>query len=256
MPLFKKPTPRPVSGYVPVDLVQRLAGSGMSESQIITQLRSQGFSPAQIDAALRQALKAEVEAPETPTMEMPERAPSLARRPAPPEYREPPMPPEAPREYGAPPERLGMPPERIVMPRPPRPIELAPEEAPEYTFERPEEERFPIPEEAGEITLEEIIEGVVAERWGVFEERLSDFEKRDIQLQQQIEDIRRQIDEIAAKTKTAEQTLLGRFDDFGETITSVEGRIGSIERVFKDFLPTITENVKTMAEIVEKLKKK
>jgi hypothetical protein len=35
---------------------------------------------------------------------------------------------------------------------------------------------------------------------------------------------------------------------------NIEGRIGSIERVFKEVLPELSENIKSMTEFVEKVK--
>jgi hypothetical protein len=48
--------------------------------------------------------------------------------------------------------------------------------------------------------------------------------------------------------------LTGKMDDFGGSMEGIEGRIGSIEKVFKEVLPELTGNIKTMAEFVEKLK--
>jgi len=34
----------------------------------------------------------------------------------------------------------------------------------------------------------------------------------------------------------------------------ITGKIGAIERVFRDFLPELTTNVKTLSELAEKIK--
>lgn len=39
-------------------------------------------------------------------------------------------------------------------------------------------------------------------------------------------------------------------------MTVIEGRIGSMEKVFKEFLPELSKNIRTMADIVEKSKEK
>ena len=49
--------------------------------------------------------------------------------------------------------------------------------------------------------------------------------------------------------------MLSKMDEFGESMTGIEGRIGSIERVFKDFLPELTTNIRTMSDLVERMKK-
>lgn len=258
----KEEIPEPPVEYIPVDLVQRFASQGMSEPEIISRLQTQGFKPSQIEQALRLALKAQVagpvpveeaprpELPETPTMEMPAPRPEFqAAIPVPPITRRPL--PETARRV------MGVPPERIIPPSEPRAVILsAPETGEAFTFEeKPEETKFEIPE-SGEITLEEIIEGILADKWEDFENRLAIFEKRDLQLQGQIEDLRRRIEETEKSIKEREQTLIGRFEEFGESMTTIEGRIGSIEKVFREFLPELTQNIKTMSDIAEKMQAK
>jgi len=49
--------------------------------------------------------------------------------------------------------------------------------------------------------------------------------------------------------------LISKLEEFGGSMENIEGRIGSIEKVFKDFLPDLTQNVKIMSELVEKMEK-
>ncbi len=269
----KESPPGPPAEYIPVDIVQRYTSQGLSEPEIIARLQSHGFRPSQIDRALKIALKQEVGRPV---------GPQPMTRPYPPEPRPPggrefragpprrePLPVPTRRELSVPPSRqrsfremppppretpMGTPPERIITPggMGGEPMLLPPEPREEFTFEKPIIERF----EAPEITLEEVIEGIVAERWEEFEERLANFEKRDLQLGQQIQDSRKKIDELEKLLKAKEDTFSGKLDSFGDSVENIESRIGSIEKVFKQFLPELIENVKTMSQIVEKVKKK
>lgn len=278
----EEPQP-PVRDYIPVDIVQRMASQGLSEAEIASRLRSQGFMPIQIDRALTMALKHEVAGPPrepSPQMREPyevrqvqgpeplelpptERLPPLPPREEGPTISRNPEPMRSPEFMRPPPERMPpmqgpprfAPPERIVPPRETRPVMLQAPPAEEFTFERGPE-AYEEASDLGEITLEEIIEGTVAEKWIDFEDRLAGFEKRDLQLQGQIEDLRKKIVELEKREKEKEQTLLTRFDDFGESMSGIQGRIGSIEKVFRDFMPELTENIRTMSELVEKAKKK
>ncbi len=213
--------------YIPVDIVQRYASQGMSESEIASRLQEKGFRPTQIERALQIALRREIVGEERP--EQPIGAP---RGPEPMG-----IPRREPRE-----RRMGVPPERVV-PSTPQMIPEPPETA--FTFER--EEEIPEIPEIGEITVEEIVEGIVAERWEEFEERLSIFEKRDLQLQGQIEDLRKKISELEKRIKEKETTLVSRFGEFGESMENIEGRIGSIEKVFKDFIPELAESIRLLS---------
>ncbi len=273
---FSKKKTEPERVYIPADVVQRYASQGMSEAEIASRLERQGFAPPQISQALRIALKQEV----APSPEM--MGPTIERHP--PEFRAPERrqeefrrPPErAPEEYGNQPietptmemgpaprrefpqretapslseERSFAPPERITMPGQARPriFEEAPQQMPQ--------QRVPeIPE--ADVTLEEIIEGIIAEKWYEFEDRLGGFEKRDVQLQNEIEDLRKKIGDVEKMQKERETTLLSKFESFGDSMEGIQGRIGSIEKVFKEFLPELTQNIRVMSDLIETAKKK
>ncbi len=244
---FKKKTEESKKIYIPVDLVLNYAAQGFSEPEIISRLQTQGFASEHIDRAIRMALKERVSAspgvsapPQTqpvlpqPTQQTgdfygPSPAPIMERRPTP----------------------LGYPPERVVSPEEPRPMTLE-EARTSFTFE-PKNVREP-ESSVEEITIEELIEGIVTERWKEFEERLVDFEKRDLQLQAQIDDVRKKFKDIDVSLGEREKGLSGKMDEFGGSMENIEGRIGSIEKVFREVLPELTDNIKTMSEFAEKLK--
>ena len=52
-----------------------------------------------------------------------------------------------------------------------------------------------------------------------------------------------------------DRNMISKLDEFGDSVDGIEGRIGSIERVFKDFLPELTTNIKSMSNLVETIKK-
>lgn len=235
-PVQKYQPSSPPQEYIPVDIVQKMASQGMPESEIISQLRSQGFSPMQIDRALSQAIKSAVSRPQA------------SSRTAPPE-----------RVVPGPQVRSAI--EPMSLPEPP-PFDFSPQQQmpQEFTFEEtPQEfvEKPEVPQQVSgpEITLEEVIEGVIADKWEDFGKRMIGFEQRDQQLDQRIEDLRKQVDDMRVLVSRSEQTFVGKLDEFGGHIGGIESRIGSIEKAFRDFLPDLTENVRTISSIVDKLKK-
>jgi hypothetical protein len=212
--------------YVPVDLVMSYASQGLSENEIKNRLQGQGFTSDVIDKAMRIALKEEVTS-DIPRMST--QLPSSVRVPVP----------------------LGYPPERLVSPDEPRSIDVQ-EAAKPFTFEPTEVKQAESP--MGEITIEEIIEGIVEEKWQEFEERLVDYERRDMMLQAQLDDLRKRIKEIETSIGEREKGLASKLDEFGGSVEHIEGRIGSIEKVFKDFLPELSQNIRNMSELVDKVK--
>jgi hypothetical protein len=223
--------------YVPVDLVMSYASQGLSENEIKNRLQGQGFTSDVIDKAMRIALKEEVTS-DIPRMST--QLPSSVRAPEP-------MSMQVPRH----PMPLGYPPERLVSPDEPRSIDVQ-EAAKPFTFEPTEVKQAESP--MGEITIEEIIEGIVEEKWQEFEERLVDYERRDMMLQAQLDDLRKRIKEIETSIGEREKGLASKLDEFGGSVEHIEGRIGSIEKVFKDFLPELSQNIRNMSELVDKVK--
>ena len=247
-PMFKRKGGEEVKKvYIPIDLVLNYAAQGFSEQEIISRLQSQGFAPEHIDKALKMALKERVES--APGLDMPQQTqPTLPQA----TYFGPAQEPEMSRR---PPTPLGYPPERLITPeeesRPPSLEDVRSS----LSYQQPRAPQMREPETPmQEITIEELIEGIVNERWQEFEERLNDFEKRDLQLQAEIEDVRKKFKEIDAALAERDKGLTGKLDDFGGSMENIEGRIGSIEKVFKEVLPDLTENIKAMSNVVEKIK--
>ena len=189
------------------DIASRLQNQGFTREQIDSALRSavrtrvtNASEPVFSNPPLpsRRPEPEETEIPETPTMQMlgpaaePYRAEPTRPPIAPPPFRPnlppvgaptgappafvppgpaPPTPrfasPMPAREPEAPLARRFVPPERIVPPTepPPRIFEQAPPEIPAALEEGSISE-------IGEVTLEELIEGVLAEKWSEFEEKL------------------------------------------------------------------------------------
>ena len=236
--------------YIPVDIVLRYSAQGLSEPDIIARLEEQGFPPEHIDKALRIALREKVisGAPQS-QMEV-EEAPLEAPAPTPFGTMETPTGPVTIGDVTRRPMPMGFPPERIMQ-------DQTQQEFQEQTQQQIQQQR---PEKiettpATEITVEEIIEAIIAERWKDFEDRLNAYEQRNIQLQNEIEDERKKIGDFENVLGEKEKTMLSKLDEFGESVLGIEGRIGSIERVFKDFLPELTTNIKTMSSLVETMKK-
>ena len=223
--------------YIPVDLVLNYSSQGLSEPDIISRLETQGFAPEHIDKALRIALREKVMsgAPPMAGPEIPAPEP-----PAPMPFE---MAPTPMGEISRHPMPLGYPPERIMNAEPRRFQETLPPEEPERFEEKPTE-----------ITVEEIIEAIVEERWKEFEEKLNHFDKKDMQLQSEIGDLRKEMDRVGRLLEEKEKTVVTKLEDFGGSMENIEGRIGSIERVFKDFLPELTQNIRAMSDLVGKIK--
>jgi DNA-binding transcriptional MerR regulator len=209
---------------VPIEGVQKLTRSGLSDRDIIKELKNQGYSYEQIERAMLQAVKAGVgEESKERSMEEKETMESMMGG------------------YGE--EPTGESPFDEL----PVPGELYPTQRGE-----PLPQEIALSEAEPELIIEELIEGVVEEKWQKFDEeigRINDnFEKVRIGFEQ-------------LKQKIEEKREPGK--DFGADITelsnkleNVEARVGGLEKAFKQFLPALTHNIESLSEMVHEMKRK
>ncbi|HIQ50083.1 MAG TPA: hypothetical protein EYH56_02725 [Nanoarchaeota archaeon] len=263
--LFGKKPKKKIEKGIPIDMVRNLASKGMSDQEIVAVLRKQGYSPYEIERALSLALKSTI------TQNTPSQI-STPQSPAPQEKIPIPKPPEqpfSPKPFPSPPSQQPEIPEFHTVPYPEQKEESQPiftfektpffpspkEETQEISQELKEIESSPLQTPTPEITLEEIIEGIIADKWTKFEEIIERLRKRDDELQKQIIDIRKELDSIKDAMRKSEENFLTKLEEHSEHVASIEAKIGSIEKVFKEFLPELTESMRLITEALEKSKK-
>lgn len=99
-----------------------------------------------------------------------------------------------------------------------------------------------------EIIVEELVEGVVEEKWQKLESRLEGMEN--------------EISKVYARLKQAEQRTAvaplkdERIDDYTERLEDLEARIGGLEKAFKQFLPALTRNIESLSGMIHEMKQR
>ncbi len=107
-----------------------------------------------------------------------------------------------------------------------------------------------------EIELEELVEEVVEEKWRESMTELKDVERAIIQLQDQVRFLNEKIKHVGKSDDNKEKELKNMIEESSAHIENIESRVGSVERAFKEFLPSLTKNVRSLSGIVEKMKEK
>lgn len=275
----KKPKKRQ-QREIPVDIVRNLASKGMSEPEIVSVLRKQGYSPYEIERALSIALKSTVTGVSQPQrfpqqIPSPKEYPPLEQKAEPQQIQQypataPQFTPSSPAETFTQKPNL---PEFHTVPIPSQKEETEPlftfEKTPALFSEKKEKPEISEPLEkfeekesveyhpsTPEVTLEEIIEGILADKWTDFEETIERLRRRDDELQKQIIEIRKEIDSIKDAMRKSEESFMAKLEEHGNQVANIEVKIGSIEKVFKEFLPELTESMRLVTEALEKTKKK
>jgi len=106
-----------------------------------------------------------------------------------------------------------------------------------------------------EIGLEELVEEIVEEKWKESMAELKDVEKAIVQLQDQIRFLEEKIKHIGKAGDEKKDELKGLIEDSSTHIENIESRVGSVEKAFKEFLPSLTENVRSLSGLVDKMEK-
>jgi len=228
MALFsRKPKQTASQRPPPVDKVRSMQRSGLSERDIIRQLKNEGYSFSEIEKAMLQSVKEGAGEAYPPTQ--PQAAPAYAPAYAP---------------YA--PEPAALPP----------PAAYAP--APQYEQPRPEEEAPLIEAEFPEIqtTGEEISPEVVMEDLieSVAQEKFEKFSAQARKLETEFEEVRAELRHVKDKAEAKPVAEIPK--EWEDKLDDLEARIGGLERAFRQFLPSLTEHIESLSGIINEMKER
>ena len=103
--------------------------------------------------------------------------------------------------------------------------------------------------------IEEVVEAVIDEKWAELMKEINKIiawkEKIEANLdkmQQEVNDVKTQISEVRAG-------VMGKITDYDKNMTDVGSELKAMQKVFKDLLPELTENVGELSRIAGKMKK-
>jgi hypothetical protein len=242
MGLFSKTPKQPeMQRPLPTDKVRMMQRSGMSERDIIRQLKQEGFSFSEIEKAMLQSVKEGAGGDYAPQQNyQPAYTPAYEPQPA-----------YAPRERA---------------PMPPRDEAALPEEEPVYerpgqkpAYERPEPNEEPEMAEAPlteaeieehiapEAIMEDLIESVAHEKFEKFSSQVRHLESEFDEMKAELKHVK----DMAESKPAVEMPK-----EWDEKIEDLETRIGGMERALKQFLPSLTDHIESLSHMVEEMKNK
>lgn len=207
-------------GSIPVREVESLRRSGMSDKDIIKKLKSEGYSYSEIEKGMLQSLKQNIAEGQTQVSADDVWTDDYGKEEA----------PSLEDVYGKPEEPKGPSLDEIMAPG------------------MAESEMSP------ELAIEELVEGVVNEKWEVFEKELKKLRSDEEILLRQI----RQLESTSsASGKDARALAFERkITEMEEKMKDLEARISGVEKAFKQFLPSLTENIRSLSNMVREMKGK
>lgn len=227
LPFFKKKQSKviPGKGFVPVDRVREMASRGFSEPEMIDILRREGFSAEEIDQALTQALRIGVTGEET--------------RPTP------------MRAAGYPQQQPAGEEEKPTLP-----TLQSLQTAQPAGGTMPQIPETSLPEYYMNPTSEEYIDYIVQTRVAEVYDKIAEMEERHNNLQKKIDEFSEKMKEfIEGKTLSQQKELSIDLEKFTESMNEMDSRVGSLEKAFKETLPALVSSVRSLGDLVQKMKK-
>ena len=204
MGLFHK-KPREVRD-VPVEEVQKMTKRGMSDKDIIKQLKSKGYSYEAIEGAMLKAVKEGVD--DTP------RQARVATEP-----------PAGENMFDFP---------------------MDTQMQPQMEMQMPDET------EAPEIMIEELIEGIVEDKWRKFDDSLTKVNDNFDRIRAEIKQFELRLDQT--KRDSPARDIETKMTDISEQLEDLEARVGGLEKAFKQFLPSLTRNIESLSTMIHEMK--
>lgn len=101
--------------------------------------------------------------------------------------------------------------------------------------------------------VEEVVEAVVEEKWKQLEFRIDAIEKRFDSVNERLHDIDLQMRTIKESGTAASGGIEGKLDQYHENLDQIDARIGSIEKAFKETLPSMIESVRAVNDSLQKM---
>ena len=272
-------------GNIPADRVMSLSSQGIPETEIIRTLKNEGYSPTEVDSAMKAALRGSVAGP-------PSRSPPAASRGPPPGMGAPPPPGPGEMSPEAPPrgvENLGMPPlpgdrgfgedkppspaagsdfipstlppEGPVMP-PSSPLGPEPGGLPEPPSSILDSPLQGIPErhtrqesqDHRRQIMEETVEGIIEEKWDRMMGDIDDMRKGFSEMQNKIAVLEQSIKSVHDEKKSEFGSIEDKIDTYKQSINEIAARMGAVEGAMQNSLTPMMQTLRELNDSVNEIK--
>lgn len=210
---------------VPVQAVLSLRSQGLSNEEIIDQLRDQGFNLQAIRDAMSQAeVKSAAVTPKMNNNSMPRASQATKTAPKPfPSIEEPELPPLPGEEEG------GMPESSMFA----------------------EEEKI----ESGKIEeIERVLEEIVNEKWKDVTDKFSRMEESRFKTEAEVKSLSKKVEELTTRLDKLNSILMGRVEEYHKTMQDVDVEVRALEKVMQKLVPSMAEQIKALKDVVVELK--
>ena len=214
----------------PINEVSQMKQKGLTNEQIIGELKNKSYSHDQIVSAMDQSIiKQEAEKPIESGN---------------------PLPPSGGPGQGVP----------LQLPSAPSPSKNIKEERVPVTTVQPnlpviQESQMPIERPNYEM-VEEIAESVVREKWEILLNNLGSINAWKERTNHDIQSIKQEVLRTQQRFDNLQAAVLGQVKEYGDGVKNIGAEIKAIEKVLEKIVTPLSTNIKELSRITEELKKK
>ncbi len=108
--------------------------------------------------------------------------------------------------------------------------------------------------QAPEIMLEELVEGIVSDKWRKFDDQMKKMDENFDRMRAEIKQFELKLDQ--SKKESPSRDLDIRMADISDQLEDLEARVGGLEKAFKQFLPSLTRNIEALSRMIHEMKEK
>jgi len=102
--------------------------------------------------------------------------------------------------------------------------------------------------------VEEFVEATVSEKWEKFKRELEELRKVQDDFSASLSGLSERMTALEKKMDMVIQQVLGKVEEYGKGVADVGVELKAMQKMFNTIMPTFTENIKELQEIVEKVK--
>jgi len=102
---------------------------------------------------------------------------------------------------------------------------------------------------------EELVESVVQEQMGEVQQRFSELSTKQASLERSIANLHHQLSVMSQGKSQTEQSIIAKLDSLKDSLEDMNGRLSSLEKAFKDALPALIESVRSLTDLVQRVRK-
>lgn len=102
---------------------------------------------------------------------------------------------------------------------------------------------------------EELVESIVHERMSEVDQKLNEFRVKYADLERNISDLHHQLSVLTKGRSEAEEKILNKIESFKDSLNDLNSSVSSLDKAFKDALPALIESVRSLSDLVHRLKK-